>query len=244
MKQVFVIGIAWVALLLAMASGQAQQNSPTQLTVVELFTSQGCNSCPPADALLGELAKRDDLIALSFNVDYWDYLGWQDTLADPAYTQRQRNYAQARNDRRVYTPQMVVGGMTHMVGSDRRAVLSAIDKIRGDKRATLNIEMTRDNKRILVRLPDGKTPVDATIWLVRFDRTKEVAIRRGENGGRTIVYHNVVRDLRNIGLWRGEAMEIAFMQEDLAKGGRDGCAIIIQLGGHGAIIGAASMDFS
>ena len=95
--------------------------------VVELYTSQGCNSCPPADRLLGKLAARDDLVALTFNVDYWDYLGWKDTLAQPAHTERQRHYAAALHNRSVYTPQIVIGGRQHAVGSDAAAVEAAIE---------------------------------------------------------------------------------------------------------------------
>ncbi|MDP6705194.1 MAG: DUF1223 domain-containing protein [Alphaproteobacteria bacterium] len=213
-------------------------------TVVELFTSQGCNSCPPADAYLGRLAKREDLIGLTFHVDYWDYLGWRDTFASPLYTERQRSYATAMQDRRVYTPQMVIGGAIHAVGSDEGEVTRAIDKVRRERRAGPDIEMMRDGKRVLVKLSAGAAEGDATIWLARYDNVREVAIRRGENGGRQLSYYNVVRQLTNVGLWRGEAMEIAFPLADLAEGGRDGCAIIVQLGGHGAIIGAAEMDLA
>ena len=148
------------------------------------------------------------------------------------------------HDRRVYTPQMVIGGMMREVGSDEAAILEAIEKVRGDRRAGLDIGMVRDGERVVVTLSAGQSAVDATIWLARFDAKREVAIRRGENGGRSLVYYKVVRELTNIGLWRGEAMEIAFSLGDLAKGGRDGCAIIVQLGGHGAIIGAAEMMFA
>ncbi len=222
---------------------QAQSDTGRLATVVELFTRQGCNSCPPADALLGRLAKRDGVIGLTFNVDYWDYLGWRDTLARPAYTQRQRGYAKAMHDRRVYTPQIVIGGVMHEVGSDEAAILDAIEKAREEHRAGLAIQMSRDGERIVVALSAGQSPVDATIWLARFDAKKEVAIRRGENGGRSLVYYKVVREFTNVGLWRGEAMEMAFSIGDLSKDGRDGCAIIVQLGSHGAIIGAAEMDF-
>ena len=237
----------WVAaLVLALAAGAAwsQDASKPVSGVVELFTSQGCNSCPPADAHLGDLAKRDDLIALTFNVDYWDYLGWRDTFATPANTQRQRSYASAMHDRRVYTPQMVISGATHAVGSNRRTVAAAIEKVRGSNVLSLDVTMVYRDGRILVQLPAGQTPVDATIWLARYDNMQEVDIRRGENGGKVLQYFNVVRDLTNLGLWRGEAMEIALSPADLARGGRDGCAIIVQLGSHGVIVGAAKMDIS
>jgi len=212
--------------------------------VVELFTSQGCNACPPADAFVGELVKRNDVIALTFNVDYWDYLGWRDTLASPAHTERQRSYAEAMHERRVYTPQSVIGGRLQAVGSDRRSIEQAIQQLQREATAPLRIGLAREGNKVLVSLPEGVPPVEAKIWLVRYDRVQEVAIRRGENGGRTLKYYNVVRELTNVGLWRGEAMEIAYMQEDLTKGGRDGCAVIVQQDGHGPILGAAAMDFT
>lgn len=244
MKSV-IAAIAGVCLLLAPAKAVLSAEVTTHTgTVVELFTSQGCNSCPPADALLGELAKRDDLIALTFNVDYWDYLGWRDTLASPAHSERQRAYAEAMHERRVYTPQTVIGGRLHAVGSDRRDIEQAIRQVQRLADGNLHIGLSSEGDKVLVRLPDGPRPVEAKIWLVRYDRVQEVAIRRGENGGRTLKYYNVVRELTNIGLWRGEAMEIAYMQEDMTKGGRDGCAVIVQQDGHGPVLGAAAMDFA
>jgi len=211
-------------------------------TVVELFTSQGCNSCPPADAYLGELARRDDLVALTFNVDYWDYLGWPDTLASPRFTERQRSYAAAMGDRRVYTPEMVIGGSFNVVGSDRSAVMAAVEKVRRQGGRRIEVGLRSEGRHVVVRLPDGPAPVEATIWLVRYDHMQEVAIRQGENGGRTLRYYNVVRELTNLGLWRGEAMEIAYKTEDLIRGGRTGCAVLVQEGSHGPVIGAAAID--
>lgn len=236
------------AALLALAPGAWGQSAPAAFpvvrsgTVVELFTSQGCNSCPPADAYLGELARRADLVALTFNVDYWDYLGWRDTLASPRFTERQRGYAAAMGDRRVYTPEMVIGGSLNAVGSDRGAVMAAVEKVRRQGGLRIEIGFKSENGHVIVRLPDGPAPVEATIWLARYDHVQEVAVRQGENGGRTLKYYNVVRELTNLGLWRGEAMEIAYKTEDLTKGGRTGCAVLVQQGSHGPMIGAAAMD--
>jgi hypothetical protein len=240
--------VAAVLVAFGLAEPAAAQSTNTTATtthsgtVVELFTSQGCSSCPPADALLGELARRKDIIALTFNVNYWDYLGWSDTLASPAYTDRQRAYAAAMQDRRVYTPEMVIGGSVNAVGSDRGTVMSAIDTVRHAGTQHLKIELARDKDHVIVRLPDGPAEVEATIWLVRYDHRQEVAIGRGENGGRTLTYHNVVRELTNLGLWNGKAKEISYMADDLTRGGSDGCAVIVQRGSHGPIIGAAAMD--
>jgi hypothetical protein len=235
--------LALLAALALLASTAEAGDNVRHGTVVELFTSQGCSSCPPADVYLGELAKRDDLVALTFNVDYWDYLGWKDTLADPAYTQRQRAYAAAMRDRGVYTPEMVIGGRTHAVGSNRAAVMAEVEKVRRQDTQRLHIGLSKENGHVVVRLPEGPAPKEATIWLARYDHVQEVPVRKGENGGRTLKYYNVVRELTNLGLWRGEAKEIAYMADELAKGGRTGCAVIVQQGSHGPILGAAAIDF-
>ncbi len=239
MKQL--IHILSGALIVSALAFAAPASAGDRLTVVELFTSQGCNSCPPADKQMGTLAKRDDVLALTFNVDYWDYLGWKDTFGSPVHTDRQRRYAHAMNSRRVYTPQMVIGGTLETVGSDRRSVGHAIRRVADDPRTWLDIEISREKDMIVARLPDGKIAREATIWLVHYDRHQEVDIRRGENGGRKLAYHNVVREIDNIGLWRGDAMEVAFKLADLTEGGRDGCAILVQIDGQGPIIGAARM---
>ena len=158
------------------------------MVVVELYTSQGCNSCPPADLLLGELAARDDIVALTFNVDYWDYLGWKDTLAQAAHTDRQRHYAASFRSRSVYTPQMVIGGRQHAVGSDAAAVAAAIYAERrrqesmGDAAPALRIEH-KDGRILIALAASPNKPTDATVWLVRYEKRREVPIERGENAG-------------------------------------------------------------
>ena len=233
---------ALVATAILLASSWASAGGETQPTVVELFTSQGCSSCPPADELLGKLTKRGDVIALSFNIDYWDYLGWKDTLASPANTDRQRSYAGSLGRRNIYTPQIVVDGRYDVVGSDSDAVHLAIRRAAGERGSRARITLDRQGDKIMVKI-DGKPPeADATIWLVRFDRTHTIPIRRGENSGRSITYHNVVRDYHSLGLWRGGPMEIALSLEALMEGGRDGCAVIVQRRRFGPIIGAAYLE--
>ena len=232
------------AMLLMLILQQPGLAGDRRAVVVELYTSQGCNSCPPADRLLGQLAKRDDLITLTFNVDYWDYLGWKDTLASPANTERQRHYAAAMRNRTVYTPQMVIGGRQHAVGSDRSAVEAAIEteRLRANGRPELRLEH-RDG-RVLIHLgPSGRDDTNATVWLVRYDQRRDVPIERGENAGDNLVYYNVVRDMRALGQWRGQAMEMDLSRAELAEGGRDGCAIIVQKGPVGPILAAASIEF-
>ena len=210
--------------------------------VVELFTSQGCSSCVPADAYFEELVEREDVLALSFHVDYWDYLGWRDTLGDPANTARQREYAEVRGSRRIYTPQMIVNGATELVGSRRKEVEAAIE------RAALPVP-------VKIRRRDGKVDIEVaarplprpwptTIRLVLFSSEAEVKIARGENAGATIDYYNVVRTMRPIGMWDGAAVKITLPGDELMQDGVDGCAVIVQEdlpNGPGRILGAAQL---
>ncbi|VAV99857.1 hypothetical protein that often co-occurs with aconitase [hydrothermal vent metagenome] len=214
--------------------------------VVELFTSQGCSSCPPADLYLGELAKRKELLALTLPVDYWDFLGWKDTLASPAFTKRQRAYAQSRQDRNVYTPQMVINGRVHAIGSDRKEVEAFLLATQDDFAAmAVDIDLTLDGNRLKINIGGraaGNSAAEATIWLVLYNRSEKVKIGRGENTGRMITYSNVVRELVPIGMWSGEAMEISLPRKDLLQQGYDGCAVIVQAGATGPIYGAASIE--
>ena len=209
--------------------------------MVELFTSQGCSSCPPADAILGQLSGRTDLVTLTFNVDYWDYLGWKDTLASPIYTDRQREYARHMHSRSVYTPQAVIGGRVHAVGSNWREINSAIgdDQRRGDRHVPVSFK--RKDGMLLLNIDAAPVDGEATIWLVRFDKRHDIDVQRGENAGTKLSYFNVVREIRDLGLWRGKAMEIALDREALGQDGADGCAVLIQTDRFGPIIGAAAM---
>jgi len=220
----------------------ALSSSPT---VIELFTSQGCSSCPPADALLGKLKHRKDVIALTFPVDYWDYLGWKDTLASPTYSKRQRNYARARADRQVYTPQMVMNGRIHVVGNRPAAVDRAIQSVKKDNGVTITMAAEGDAIKVTARNDNGSASLSgdkATLWLVLFSGTETVKIGRGENGGDTITYHNVVRQITPIGMWEGKPISIKLPKDQFVASGYDGCAIILQRDGNREIIAAAMMD--
>ena len=232
------------AVLLTLFLQQPALAASGRQVVVELYTSQGCNSCPPADRLLGKLAERDDLITLTFNVDYWDYLGWKDTLASPANTERQRHYAAAMRSRTVYTPQMVIGGRQHAVGSDAAAVAAAIAAEQLRSTGAPKLWLRHVDGRVVISLrAAAKAGINATVWLVRFERRRDVPIERGENAGSNLVYHNVVRDMRALGHWRGQALQMDLSRAELAEGGRDGCAIIVQKGPVGPILAAARIDF-
>src|SRR5262252_6887465 len=164
--------------------------------VLELFTSQGCSSCPPADRLVGQLANDPSLIALSIPIDYWDYLGWRDTLANPAHSARQRAYARARGDGQVYTPQIVVNGAADALGSDQAAIERAIVQI--DHKTgvmSLPVGLAVNNGALDISVSDAdKAPAIAEVWLCPVAKAVPVSISRGENRGRTIIYHNVVRN--------------------------------------------------
>ena len=206
--------------------------------LVELFTSQGCSSCPPADAIMGQLKKRDGLIVTSLNVDYWDYLGWRDTLAKPEYTERQRDYAAARGDGQVYTPQVVVNGRYHAVGSRLSDVEDAIEKARR-KPANLAVSIRATQSEILVDLPDGSYRGEAMVWLMAVAPKIDQKIERGENTGATVSYHNVVRNFVPAGMWQGAAASLTFMKSAIMPKDSSDCFVVVQDGKTGPVLGLA-----
>ena len=205
-----------------------------QPLVLELFTSQACSSCPPADALLSELASRPDLLALDMHVDYWNRLGWRDPYSAPQFTERQRQYAALLHEDTVYTPELVVGGTRHVVGSDRAAVLAAIAAGEAGAGVPLSLSLSRSGGGLIAEAGVGAGP--ATLWVVGFDRRHETRIGGGENGGRTLVESNVVRALAPVASWTGAAMRVA-----LAPPSGETAAVFLQAR-DGRIIGAASLS--
>jgi hypothetical protein len=211
--------------------------------VLELFTSQGCSSCPPADKLLGEYADRKDVLALSFNVDYWDYLGWKDTLASPDHTERQRGYAAARGDGEVYTPQIVINGREHIVGSNKTAIEAALKR---DAGLPVEIGLTERDDAITVSIGEDAARRHGTLWLVFYQREVSVPIERGENTGKTITYANVVKKLRPIAMWKGEKMSVDLPKSEMTKAKTKRCAVLLQTetetGQPGLVLGAAMLN--
>jgi hypothetical protein len=208
--------------------------------VIELYTSQGCSSCPPADALLAKLADRKDLIALSLPVTYWDMLGWKDTLASEGNTRRQKAYAQAMGRGGVYTPQIVVDGVSDVVGSRELQVESAIAARGADMRhVPVNLSATPEALHISVGPGADHNGADATVWLFRILSRASVHVGAGENGGRNLTYRNIVRDIRAVGLWKGQPLSLDLPRDDTLSAPHDAVAVVVQEGGYGRIIGAA-----
>lgn len=215
------------------------------LGVVELFTSQGCSSCPPADTTLAKLAARGDVVALGYHVDYWDYLGWRDTLGSPDNAKRQYDYAAGLQRRGVYTPQAVINGRSHTNGGYYGEISSTMAKFDAAGEG-LTVGMTLTDLGDRMRVTAQGAPTDGEkvhMVLVYFRRQADVTIDRGENAGKTISYVNAVVDYQTIGMWEGEALTVDIPLSELAVKHADGCAVLLQKateGGHpGAIIGAA-----
>ncbi len=230
-----------VAALLVLQSPTVMADSGAESSVVvELFTSQGCSSCPPADKFLGELARRKNVIALSFHVDYWDYIGWPDPFATKETTGRQHAYGQALKQRYVYTPELVVDGQAH--SSKPHEVERLI--LDSGTRPRLQVAFRSGASGVHeVAIPAGEIDESASIWLVFYDSQHMTRIPRGENRGRTLTYTNVVRELRHLGNWSGQAMTIPVSMDEAEEAGRSGCVVIVQKGRAGPVLGAARMAF-
>ncbi len=193
-------------------------------SVVELFTSQGCSSCPPADHLLSRLAKEPDVVAISFPIDYWDFIGWKDTLASPVFTARQKAYAAARGGR-VYTPQAVIDGLVDAVGSDKGQIEQAIKASKG-RDGALTVPMDLAESAGVLHIDIGAGPeASAGVYVLRVVRSQTVAIRRGENSGRSVTYTNVVRAIDKIGEWNGAARSYQLTE---LKGDDEGYVVLLQ----------------
>jgi hypothetical protein len=240
---------AVIASLLAAVSGASAQEirppaGPSNITaVIELFTSQGCSSCPPADALLKTYAAKPGILALEMPVDYWDYLGWKDTFASPKNTERQRNYAKARGDGHIYTPQAVINGMLHVNGASMGAIETALT----DTETKLAIERVplsvwTERGSIVIQAgaaPDGAAIKEATIWLAVIQKTAEVSVAQGENKGKTLSYTNVVRELTPVGTWTGTPIRVQLARSALMRPQLETVAVLLQNGKAGPIIAAA-----
>ena len=219
-----------LAALLAAQGAAAQTDQPV---VIELFTSQGCSSCPPADELLTRLAARTDVIPLALHVDYWDYIGWRDHFGKPAFTKRQKSYAAVAGSRTIYTPQMVIDGVDHVVGVKPMEVADLIQKHKSENRP-VDLQLARDGGQITITARViGTVPARMDVQLVRFIPDETVVIERGENAGRTIRYSNIVHDWSVLGSWDGRAP----LSMSAAVDGP--VAVIVQSPGPGSVMASA-----
>ncbi len=218
--------------------------SDTQFAVIELFTSQGCYSCPPADALLGDLIHSDRrIIGLEFHVDYWDELTyghagkWKDPFSDPRYTDRQRKYHGQRlsGQRGVYTPQAIINGRFATVGTNRRAIESALNDAAAQS-SQMDISLRKHSDRGLTVSVNGDAKQSAAVWLMIFDHKRVTSVRNGENQGKTLTNHNVIREMKHIGNWHGQPVSVSIA--DIAMADDQGCAIVVQQADQGPILGA------
>jgi len=241
MKSISIWTVAASALMLAVPAhaGEVRVNPKA---VVELFTSQGCSSCPKADAMFSELGRREDLIALAWHVDYWDYIGWPDTFADPENSERQRAYAQSWGSSRIYTPQLVVNGAKGVVGSREKDVASAIDEAALHVQVALNLN--GDALEVSVGPQSGGT--EAVVWLITFKDHAAVVIERGENAGRTVDYAQIVTGKQMLGMWDAAAgTHLKLPLSELTADGSNGAVILVQSdkgGLPGPILGAAQVQ--
>jgi hypothetical protein len=217
----------------AATASPALANDPAHPTVVELYQSQGCSSCPPAIANINAIAGRRDVLALTFAVTYWDQLGWKDTFAQPKFTDRQWAFAHALGRGNVATPQTIVNGRVVTNGGDRAELIAAI---RAADRGASGPAISASGGKVAIGR--GTATRLATVWLVRYDpRPLDVPIRAGENGGRTITHRNVVRSLTNIGQWNGQPATVSVP----AAQPRLRSAVLVQSGTGGPIIAAARL---
>ena len=225
--------LAPVVFALSLISGTAQADNPV---VVELFTSQGCSSCPPADELMHELAKRDDVIPLALHVDYWDYIGWKDEFANPAHSDRQRSYAVVAGRRSIYTPQMIVNGQTSIVGARGMELAEAIQKHKAQTNP-VSIELARADGTLSIAAKNDGVSGGMVVHVLRYQPKRDVKILRGENAGRHIYYSNVVEDWRVLTEWSGRRDLSAEMPVE----GDAPVVVLVQASGNGPILAAARL---
>lgn len=215
--------------------------------VVELFTSQGCHSCPPADKLIGKFSKEDDILGLSLHVNYWDYLGWKDSFASEETTKRQYSYGRSLGEGQVYTPQAIVNGRAHVVGSDEGKIRALVDYYEnsGDG-LTVPINVDVNNGKLSIGVDPGDVKQQATLFMVFFNREHSVKIARGENGGKELTYSNVVHEMQPIAVVEASGFQMNYPVMEIKREGFDSCAIILQTqdrsGNPGPILGAAVLS--
>jgi hypothetical protein len=229
---------ATFGLCLAVAGAVGAQSTSQSAVVVELFTSQGCASCPPADDFFADLVNDPNVIPLALHVDYWDYIGWPDKFADPQFTDRQKAYARMAGSRMIYTPQLIVGGLDQVEGN-QPAVVEALIRRHLDTAAVVTLTAARHGDKIVIRAVSERTLAKPVrVQLVRFRPEETVMIERGENAGRTVTYRNIVTSWQGLGDWTGETP----LDLQAQAPGTDPAVVILQETGPSAILAAARID--
>jgi len=239
-RRVLALGAGAIA---ATAMGARVKADTIRPAIVELFTSQGCSSCPPADAFMAEVRAMKDVVALTYNVDYWDYRGWRDTLAAPENSKRQYKYAKARGDMDVYTPQMIIDGASHVVGSQKTAVIAAIkSSFDNPPPMWIPVSIYANDAEFQITVeeapPDTPAPT-ASLWFVSVAPQMPVEIEKGENAGQKITYLNVVRKLVPVGMWHGEKTTLALPKDSVMTEDSTSCVALLQMKPLGRILGCA-----
>jgi len=237
-RQILHCTAAAVSIILSISNawGANGTSSATRPLVIELFTSQGCSSCPAAEALLGDFVDNPDALILAFHVDYWDDLGWHDPFALSVSTQRQQRYAQALKRSSVFTPQSIVDGQISLVGSDRRGLKTALKA----QRDGIPITLTKSDTVLSIALPESESSAPFDVNLVTYQKEAATPVRRGENAGRTLKEYNIVRKFQKLTSWNGHATRLDVPLTKLGDGANH-VAVIIQQVNQGAIVGAASV---
>ncbi len=208
------------------------------VTVVELFSSQGCSSCLGAEQIFDDVRRRPGVLALAYHVDYWDYLGWKDTLASKDFSQRQYDYAKARGDMDVYTPQLIVNGAKPVVASQRSEVEAVLQQSRVSA-WPVNVAMADTPKEIVIELGAGSPGSDATLWVMPIRERAQVTIEKGEMAGKELIYTNIVRRLVPAGMWNGSASRVALPKDGLLPEDCTACVAVLQQGKAGPVLGCA-----
>jgi len=216
---------------------------PPPKNVLELFTSQGCDSCPPADHVLKTYSERDDVIAITLPVDIWDYLGWKDTLASQKNSERQKAYAKTRGDGAIYTPQVVVNGLKGVNGSKPAEIENAIKSTENELQSMrVPIRFWHERNTIYIEAgaaPPGTDLKQAIVWFAVVQKSAKVPIEQGDNKGKTLTYTNIVREMSPVGVWKGKPINVALARNAIMRPETEACVVLLQEGRGGPIIGAA-----
>ncbi|WP_425070723.1 DUF1223 domain-containing protein [Sagittula sp. S175] len=226
-----------LAACVAVGAGMSAQADPTDNpVVVELFTSQGCSSCPPADELLATLGERDDVIPLAFHVDYWDYIGWKDHFASPRFTKRQKGYARAGGWKMIYTPQIIVNGMEDVVGSHPDEVAALVQQHEAAP-AVAKVSLVRQGDRVQIRAEGVRMSTPGDIHVLRYAPSQEVTIKRGENAGKTVWYTHIVREWDVVARWDGTGV----FEGEVPVPANEPVVVLLQAPKYGPILAAARL---